>query len=139
METEKLEAVKRLEAIKKAQNAAQRNSPNNGTIPLVWGVLIIIGLATFDVFPGPVAGIVWGGIAAVAGVWTAVYGSRLRVQPRKVRNPFIWMIFYYPILLIAAILLFPNKPPFMFTIVGVLTALPILWAGLQMRQQSREN
>ncbi len=139
MEAEKMEAVERLEAIRKAQSAAQKHSPNNGTIQLVWGGLIIVGLALFDIFPGIWAGFIWAGIAIVASFWTARYASRLKVQPRKMRNPFIWMAIYYPVLLMGAILLFPGKPPFLFTIVGVLTALPILWVGWQLRRASQEG
>lgn len=139
MPLEQYDPVKSLEDIKRAQAAAERNSVNNGVISIVWGILIIIGLTLFDIFPGSVATWIWVGIAVVATLWTTLYGKRLPVQPRKYRNPFIWWGFYYAVLLVGGILLFPSRPPFLFTGIGLLAALPLIILGVRQWRKSQER
>src|SRR5690242_3891153 len=121
-----------LDAIGQAQTSARRHSTDNGVFYLAWGVGIIVGLALFDIFSGPVATGIWAAIAASLTVWTAAY---MRRQPVRVRsfNHFIWWGFYYAAILVGGILLFPSRPTGLFTIIGVLAAAPVLLIGLRKR------
>ncbi|HEX9038286.1 MAG TPA: hypothetical protein VF808_14990 [Ktedonobacterales bacterium] len=130
------DAEERLNAIRNAQVAARRNSNDNGVFYLMWGTGIVIGLAMFDLFAGPVATGIWVTIAALLTVWTSVY---MRRQPVRVKffNHFIWWGFYYAAILVGAIYLFPSRPPFLFTAVGLLAAAPMLVIGLRKRFGAR--
>jgi hypothetical protein len=126
------DAEESLRAIRGAQVAARRNSNDNGVFYLVWGVGIAVGLALFDVFSAGVATGVWVAIAALLTVWTTVY---MRRQPVRVKffNHFIWWGLYYAAILLGGIFLFPSRPPFLFTAIGLVVAAPILIIGLRKR------
>ena len=142
MDIEPREAQEQLRVVQAAQAQAERHSINNGVVLLLWGGLIIVGLALFDVFAGPVAGGLWAGIAAIGAGVTGSYASRLPVMPRKTKGLtvlLITLLIYYPIILFGGIFLFPQRPPLLFTTIGVLTALPLLITGgrLWLRSQGR--
>jgi hypothetical protein len=127
-----------LDLVKRAERAASRNSMDNGVFYLVWGAAIVVGLALFDVFTNWIATALWVAIALVATVWTIIYARQRPVQPRRFFNHFIWWGFYYAIILVGGILLFPSRPPFLFTAVGLLSAAPIVLIGLRQWQRTRE-
>ena len=127
-----------LELVEQAERAARRNSIDNGGFYLVWGVAIVVGLALFDLFSNWVATGIWLVIALAATVWTIVNARQRPVQPRRFFNHFIWWGFYYAVILIAGILLFPSRPPFLFTAIGLLAAAPILIIGVRQWLRSRE-
>jgi hypothetical protein len=138
MTTEQHEAEEHLRLVQRAQKAAERNSIENGVIFFIWGGLIAIGLALFDLFSGPVATGIWAAIAAIGTVVTARYASRFGVVPRKPRSPWIFlaiMVIYYPAILVGGILLFPSHPRFLFTVIGLLTALPLIVVGLVQQRR----
>jgi hypothetical protein len=140
MTTEQHEAEEQLRLVQRAHKAAERNSIENGMIFLVWGVLIAIGLALFDLFSGPVATGIWAAIAVSGTVVTARYASRFGVVPRRPRSGWIFLAvlcIYYPVILIGGIRLFPAHPHFLFTIIGLLTALPLFVAGIVQQWRTR--
>ncbi len=142
MQIEPQEALERLRLVQQAQARVERHSVNNGVTLLLWGGLIIIGLALFDLFSGPVAGGLWGAIAALGAVVTARYAARQPVQPRRTKGLVVLLVtllVYYPIILIGGIRLFPQHPPLLFTTIGVLTALPLLIAGGRLWVRAQRN
>jgi hypothetical protein len=127
-----------LEIVRRAERAARRNSIDNGLFYLVWGVAIVVGLALFDLFTNWVAIALWMAIAFAATIWTVLDARRHPVQPRRFFNHFIWWGFYYAAVLMAGVLLFPNRPPFLFTAIGLLAAAPILIIGARQWLRARE-
>src|SRR5262245_185694 len=127
-----------LEIVQRAERAARRNSIDNGLFYLVWGVAIVVGLSFFDLFTNWIATALWMGIAFAATVWTVLDAQRHPVQPRRFFNHFMWWGFYYVIILIAGVLLFPSRPPFLFTAIGLLSAAPILIIGMRQWLRARE-
>ena len=96
MEIEASQAREALRTIERAEALAARNSKNNGTVPLVWGVAVLICMVGFDVgprlFPDPgqgllAAGVLLSVVPVVTAVWAARYQSRLPVQPLTVDRP----------------------------------------------------
>ncbi len=141
MEMKQHEAREQLQIVQQAQRATQRNSIENGVLLIVWGILIAIGLALFDVFSGPVATGIWVALAALGTVGTARYAARFRVVPRRPRTPWFLLVIlalYYPVVLIGGITLFPHHPRFLFTAIGLLTALPLILAGLWQWRRTQE-
>jgi hypothetical protein len=130
------DAKESLSAIHGAQVAAQRNSIDNGVFYLVWGAGIAAGLTLFDLFSGVVATSLWVVIAALLTVWSTLYMRRLPVRV-KFFNHFIWWGFYYAAVLFGGIFLFPSRPPFLFTTIGLVAAAPILIIGLRKRFGAR--
>lgn len=127
-----------LEAVARAERAARRNSIDNGLFYLVWGVAIVVGLSFFDLFTNWIAIALWMVIAFAATVWTVLDARRHPVQPRRFFNHFIWWGFYYAAILISAVLLFPSRPPVLFTAVGLLSAAPIFIIGVRQWLRARE-
>jgi hypothetical protein len=127
-----------LDNIARAQRAATANSMDNGVFYLVWGAAIVVGLALFDLFTNWVATALWITIALAATAWTILYARRRPVQPRRFFNHFIWWGFYYAAILVSGIWLFPSRPPFLFTAIGLLSAAPILLIGLRQWLRARE-
>jgi hypothetical protein len=139
MSIEPQEAQQHLRIVQQAQARAEHHSVNNGVVLMLWGVLIIFGLALFDLFSGPVATGLWAALAALGTIATGRYASRLPVQPQRTKGMvvlLVTLVIYYPIMLIGGILLFGHKP-FLFTTIGVLTALPLLIAGGRLWVRSR--
>jgi hypothetical protein len=131
-------ARQELARVARAERAARRNSIDNGMFYFVWGVAIVIGLSLFDLFTNWIATGLWIGIAFAATVWTVVMARRRPVQPRRFFNHFIWWGFYYAAILVGGILLFPTRPPFLFTVIGLLSAAPILVIGVRQWLRARE-
>jgi hypothetical protein len=127
-----------LETVARAERAARRNSIDNGLFYLVWGVAIVIGLSLFDLFTNWIATALWVVIAVALTIWTIVTARQRPVQPRRFFNHFIWWGFYYVAILMAGVLLFPSRPPFLFTAIGLLSAAPILIIGVRQWLQARE-
>jgi hypothetical protein len=138
MSVDPVDARQDLDLVERAERAARRNSIDNGAFYLVWGVAIVVGLSLFDLFANWVAIVLWMVIAFAATIWTVLDARRYPVQPRRFFNHFIWWGFYYAAILIGGILLFPSRPPFLFTAIGVLSAAPILIIGVRQWLRARE-
>lgn len=138
MSVDPANARQELDLVERAERAARRNSIDNGMFYLVWGVAIVVGLALFDVFTNWIATALWVVIALAATTWTILDARRHPVRPRRFFNHFIWWGFYYAVILVGGILLFPRRPPFLFTAVGLLSAAPILLIGLRQWLRARE-
>jgi hypothetical protein len=127
-----------LEIVQRAERAARRNSIDNGIFYLVWGVAIVVGLSFFDLFTNWIAIALWMAIAFAATVWTILDARRHPVHTRRFFNHFIWWGFYYAAILIAGVLRFPSRPPFLFTAIGLFSAAPILIIGVRQWLRARE-
>ena len=138
MSVDPANARQELELVERAERAARRNSIDNGVFYLVWGVAIVVGLSLFDLFTNWIATALWIVIALAVTVWTIVTARQRPVQPRRFFNHFIWWGFYYAAILMGGILLFPSRPPFLFTVIGLLAAAPIIFIGLRQWLRSRE-
>ena len=138
MSVDPVDARQDLDLVKRAERVARRNSIDNGAFYLVWGIAIVVGLSLFDLFTNWVAIVLWMVIAFAATVWTVLDARRYPVQPRRFFNHFIWWGFYYAAILIGGVLLFPSRPPFLFTAIGVLSAAPILIIGVRQWLRARE-
>ena len=51
MKSDAQEARQALQAIAQAETATRRHSPNNGTVPLVFGGMVLTCMAAFDLRP----------------------------------------------------------------------------------------
>ena len=158
MEIEAHQAREALQAIERAEALAARNSKNNGTVPLVWGVAVLVCMAGFDVgprlFPDPgqgllAAGVLLSVIPVVTAVWTARYQRRLPVQPLTVDRPHLctYWGFYHAAVLWTGIglsrwlgtcLHLHGLPPFAMTLTGLVDTAPLLWVGWTQRRRTQE-
>ena len=138
MSVDPADARQDLDLVERAERAARRNSVDNGAFYLIWGVVIVIGLALFDLFTNWISIALWMVLAFAATIWTVLDARRYPVQPRRFFNHFIWWGFYYAAVLITGVLLFPSRPPFLFTVIGLLSAAPILAIGLRQWLRARE-
>ena len=144
MNVDPRQAEESLRTIEQARQVASRHSLNNGVILLVWGAVVVLCLISFDVFPlvfssiaigAAVAAVVTGIAAGLTGFWTARYGQSLPVHPLRMEHPRIVVLwaFYYVIVLFGgifgALLLLHRFPPFMFTVLGLVAAAPLLIKG----------
>ena len=90
MELETQQAQKALQDISRAEAAARRHGPNNGTVPLVWGVVVLVCMIVYDLIPTLVAPAVTLVAALAASAWTISYRRRLPVKPLKVEKPWLF-------------------------------------------------
>ncbi len=159
METEAQQAREALTVIARAQALAARNGKNNGTVPLVWGAVILAVMIGFDVgprlFPHPsqqltVAAVLLGLIPVGTALWTAHYQRRLPVQPLTVDRPRLfayWGVYHMAVLWtgiglghwLGAREHLHGLPPFAMTLTGLVDAAPLFWVGWTQRQRAREG
>ena len=144
MEREAQEARDALQAISRAETAARRYGPNNGTVPLVWGGIVLAGMAGFDLFPPMWAGGVLAALAPLAALWTRRYQQRLPVKPLKTEKPLmltLWGI-YHAAVLMGGMALGTHfwrtdcLPHGEWTLMGVLDAAPLFWVGWDQRRRT---
>src|SRR5258706_5617894 len=130
MDVDPKEAAEALKVIEQAQQVVSRHSHNNGVIPLVWGIVILLALPMYDILPPPIASIAFFIIVGLTAFWNVMYAMRIPVQPWKwkYKGPFLflWWGLYYAIVLIGGVsgLRWPFhcKPPFLFNIITVCAA-----------------
>jgi len=154
MEIEAQQAREALQAITRAEATARLHGPNNGTVPLVWGLAVLLTMVIFDAAPHlagdfDIGMFVAGGCAGViplgAGIWTSLYRKRLPVQPRTLERPrlYFWWGVYHVIVVfggtgIGALLAHLQHlrclPLGTFTLIGLLDAAPLFWVGWQQRR-----
>jgi len=145
METEMQQAREALRTIAEAESAARRHGPNNGTVPLVWGVVVLVGMIGFDLMPGQIAALTLGLIAAAASLWTSVYNWRLPVQPRKIENKwlFAWWALFHAAVLMGGLALGSHfwraerMQPGAWTVMGLVDSAPLFYIGWRMRRRAR--
>ena len=144
METETRQARESLRAISQAEAAARLNGPNNGTVPLVWGVVVLVSLIVYDLVPTLVAPAFNLVAAVAASAWTMSYRRRLPVKPLKVEKPWLFGAwgFYHAIVLMGGMALgthfwHTTMQPGAFTLIGLLDATPLLLVGWSQRRQAR--
>jgi len=157
MEVKPQQAAESLREIERAKVLATRHSENNGTVQIAWGIAIIVGLAGFDVFPrlvalilgpgkavrgiGPITAAIFLALIAFAtAIWISHYVAHRPVKPLKIENKklFIWWGFYHTLVILLGTFggLWLSLPPFWFTGLGILSAVPLLIVGWRMRQRA---
>jgi len=145
MEIETQQAREALQAISRAEATARLHSPNNGTVPLVWGVVVLACLIGYDLIPPPVAAAVNFAVALAASAWTVFYQRRLPVKPLKVEKPWLFGVWglYHSAVLMGGMALGTHfwqadrALPGTFTIIGLLDAAPLLYVGWTQRRRAR--
>ncbi len=138
------EARDALQAISRAETAARRHGPNNGTVPLAWGGMVLFCMAIYDFLPP------WWAVGATVALpvamtfWTVFYQRRLPVKPLKTEKPLIvtlWGI-YHAAVLMGGMALGTHfwrtdcLPHGEWTLMGVLDAAPLFWVGWDQRRRS---
>ena len=131
-----------LRAISQVEAAARRHSLNNGTVPLVWGVLVFACMAVFDLIPPWWALGITCTVPPLASVWTLHYQRKLPVKPLHLEKPLLfglWGIYHGAVLMGGMALgthfwQINRLPPGEWTLLGVLDAAPLLWVGWQQRR-----
>lgn len=144
MDSDAQEAWDALRAISQAGTTARRHGPNNGTVPLVWGGVVLACMTLFDLVPFR-----WAlGLCAVLplcfAVWTVLYQRRLPVKPLKVEKPLVmtfWGIYHGAVLMggMALGTHFWQRdclPHGEWTLLGVLDAAPLFWVGWDQRRRT---
>ena len=130
-----------LRTISQAEATARRHSPNNGTVPLVWGAVVLACMIGYDLLPILWAsGVTWVG-ASAAAIWTVRYQRCLPVKPRKLEKPLLFGVWgiYHGAVLMGGIALGTHfwqadcAQPGTGTLIGLLDAAPLLWVGWQQR------
>ena len=147
MEPEGKQAQDALQAISQAEAAARRYSPNNGTVPLVWGAVVLVCLIDFDLIPPLPAAAVCGIAAWITAAWTLRYQRQLPVRPLKLEKPYlfgVWALYHAAVLMggIALETHFWAKncaAPGTFTLIGLLDSAPLLWVGWQQRRHGQKD
>lgn len=137
-------AQKALNEIAQAQTTARRHGPNNGTMPLVLGGMVLICMTAFDLLPFAWAIGLSFTAAVAAAVWTALYQRCLPVKPLKTEKPLLitlWGI-YHAAVLMGGMALGTHYwqlnclPHGEWTLLGVLDAAPLFWVGWDQRRRT---
>jgi len=145
METDTQQARRALQAIAEAESAARRHGPNNGTVPLVWGVVVLACLIVYDLIPTLLAPAVNVAAALAASAWTVLYVRRLPVKPLKLEKPWLFGVWglYHGAVLMGGMALgthfwhADHALPGTFTLIGLLDAAPLLFVGWRQRRRAR--
>ena len=144
METNTQQARESLQVISQAEAAARLNSPNNGTVPLVWGSVILVCMVSYDLVPPIFALAVTVAGAFAASRWSCSYQRCLPVKPLKVDKPRMFSVWglYHGAVLMGGIALgthFWHAPmrPGAFTLIGLLDAAPLLLIGWTQRRRAQ--
>lgn len=130
--------------IEKSQRVTKRYSLDNGIVLMAWGLNFFLDMVGFDVsritgsvVPGVIFIVV---LNAAFLAWRFWYARRLPIRPLRVltnKIVFFWSFYYVALVLLgvgAWIIFIGPYPPFWFTLLGVLGALPLLISGwLQWR------
>ena len=144
MESETQQARESLRAISRAESAARLNSPNNGTVPLVWGVVVLACLIVYDLIPTLIAPAVNVAVALAASAWTMSYQRRLPVRPLKMEKPWLFGVWglYHGVVLMGGIALgthfwHAHMLPGAFTLIGLLDSAPLFYVGWTQRRRAQ--
>ena len=79
---ERDQAQAALGQITRAQRRVRRHTINNGRVPLVWGVVILLTLPLYDVFPGGTAALCLAVVPVITALWTVWYRRyRAAIRP----------------------------------------------------------
>ena len=144
MESETQQARESLRAISRAESAARLNSPNNGTVPLVWGVVVLACLIVYDLIPTLIAPTINVVVALAASAWTMSYQRRLPVKPLKMEKPWLFGVWglYHGVVLMGGIALgthfwHAHMLPGAFTLIGLLDSAPLFYVGWTQRRRAQ--
>lgn len=137
-------AQEALHQIAQAQITARRHGPNNGTVPLVWGVVVLACMTVFDLVPFAWAIGLCFTVPGLASVWTALYQRRLPVKPLKTEKPLLFGLWgiYHGAVLMGGMALGTHfwqlncLPHGEWTLLGVLDAAPLFWVGWDQRRRT---
>jgi len=144
METETQQARESLRVISQAESVARLNGPNNGTVPLVWGVVVLVSLIVYDLVPTLVAPAFNVAAALAASAWTMSYQRRLPVKPLKMEKPWLFGVWglYHGVVLMGGIALgthfwHAHMLPGAFTLIGLLDSAPLFYVGWTQRRRAQ--
>jgi len=144
MKTDTQQARESLQAISQAEAAARLNSPNNGTVPLVWGVVVLACLIVYDLIPTLIAPTINVVVALAASAWTMSYQRRLPVKPLKMEKPWLFGVWglYHGVVLMGGIALgthfwHAHMLPGAFTLIGLLDSAPLFYVGWTQRRRAQ--
>ena len=144
MDSNVRQAQDALNTILAAEAAARRHSPNNGTVPLVWGGIVLAGMTGFDLLPPLEAASALAALALAASLWTGLYQRRLPVKPLKVEKPLLFGLWgiYHGAVLLGGLTLGTHfwqtscLPRGEWSGLGVLDAAPLFWIGWDQRRRT---
>lgn len=143
------DATLALLSLKRSQSLSLRYSSNNGIILLVWAGSFVADMIGFDI--GRWFHSVLFGVLAITVInslvvgWRIWYARQLPVRPHRPltnRAIFLWG-WYVTALSLAGLvgwgMLFPTYPypPFWFTLLGILGALPLALRGMRLYRLAR--
>ena len=142
MDSDAKQAREALQAIARAETAARRHSPNNGTVPLVWGGIVLTCMAAFDLVLFRWALGLSFTLPIIASTWTVFYQRRLPVKPLKVEKPLLFGLWgiYHGAVLMGGMALGTHfwqrdcLPHGEWTLLGILDAAPLFWVGWDQRR-----
>lgn len=145
MEIETQQAREALQNISRAEAAARLNGPNNGTVPLVWGVVVLTSMIGYDLIPTLLAAAVNFAAALAASAWTVFYKIRLPVKPLKLEKPWLFGVWglYHGAVLMGGMALGTHfwhadrALPGTFTLIGLLDSAPLLCVGWSQRRRAQ--
>lgn len=129
------EALRSLEMVAGGERRARRHGVNNGVIPLVWGLVVLVGLPLYDLLPGAIAGMLFSVAVGLGATWTALYASRLRVRVDRAgrweyTRVIVGGMIVYAIVLIGGQLLLRGRADYPMLLIAPFAAAPLLIAGL---------
>ncbi len=141
MQTETQQAQDALSTITQAQITARRHSPNNGTVPLIFGGMVLACMTAFDLLPFAWAVGLSFTAPVAASVWTVFYQRRLPVKPLKTEKSLMitfWGVYHVAVLLGGMALgtrfwRTDCLPHGEWTLLGVFDAAPLFWVGWSQR------
>jgi len=127
------QALHELQEIEQAGRRARRHSLNNGLIPLVLGVVILVGLPLYDFAPG-IASVFFPLVVGLLAMWIPIYASRSGVQLDRASMRRYNMLLaggtaFYAIVWIAGQLLLRDRTEYVSTIIAPIAAAPLLIGG----------
>jgi hypothetical protein len=137
-----------LREIERAQVVVARHSEDNGVVLLVWGITILLDMIVFDVcyqqgYKAPVPAVVFMCcLNPVVLGWRFWYVRHLPIQPLKVRTNkiiFYWSFYYMALTCVGAgVFVIGVHPPFFWSLLGILVALPLLISGWRLWCRAHE-
>ncbi len=118
-----------------AQRRVRRHTINNGRVPLVWGVVILLTLPLYDIFPRGTAALCLAVVPVLTALWTVWYRRyRAAIRPlpaaKRVYTRLIlgWGAYYVALMVLWETLAQPRLH-LGLTLLAPIVAAPLLIGG----------
>lgn len=142
MQTSERRAAAQLQMIEQARLATAQRGMDNGVTLLVWGLTFLLDMIAFDLSRltgSPLAAVIFICVlnSAMLG-WRWWYARRLPVRLRRLitnRVIFLWSWYYVVLIGLGVggwVVVIGWYPPFWFTLLGLVGALPLLVSGARL-------